>query len=195
MTTVGVLALQGAFIEHVAVLRKLGVETREIRLPEQLDGIDGLIIPGGESTAIGKLMVAYGFVDKLKHIAQAGVPIFGTCAGMIVLARDTVQGYDQSLLGVMDVVVHRNGFGRQVDSFEIDLHVPVLGEEPFRAVFIRAPYIEKAGPRVDVLSKLPNGRIISAQQGNLLTAAFHPELTDDVRMHRYFLELVRGAGH
>jgi 5'-phosphate synthase pdxT subunit len=177
------------------MLRKLGAETREIRLPEQLDNIDGLVIPGGESTTMGKLMVAYGFVDKLKQVARSGMPIFGTCAGMIVLARDTVQGYDQALLGVMDIVVHRNGFGRQIDSFETDLDVKALGQPPFRAVFIRAPYIERSGPEVEVLASLPDGRIVSARQDNLLTSAFHPELTDDPRMHRYFLEIVNASSH
>ncbi len=192
MITIGVLALQGAFIEHSAVLRRLGVETREVRLPEQLDGIDGLIIPGGESTTIGKLMVAYNLLDGIRGMAVAGLPVFGTCAGMIMLAKDTVQGYDQPLLNLMDVVVHRNGFGRQVDSFEIDLAMSALGDKPFRAVFIRAPYIERAGREVDVLGKLSDGKIVCAQQGNLLACAFHPELTDDPRMHQYFLEIVKG---
>ncbi len=192
MVTIGVLALQGAFIEHSAVLRQLGVETCEVRLPEQLDVVDGLIIPGGESTTIGKLMVAYDLLDKIRDLAKAGLPIFGTCAGMIMLAKDTVQGYDQPLLNVMDIVVHRNGFGRQVDSFETDLILSVLGDEPFRAVFIRAPYIDKTGEKVDVLGKLPDGRIVCAQQGNLLVSAFHPELTDDPRLHQYFLEIARG---
>lgn len=192
MVTIGVLALQGAFIEHSAVLRRLGVETREVRLPEQLDGIDGLIIPGGESTTIGKLMVAYNLLDVIRGMAVAGLPIFGTCAGMIMLAKDTVQGYDQPLLNLMDVVVHRNGFGRQVDSFEIDLAMSALGDKPFRAVFIRAPYIERAGREVDVLGRLSDGKIVCAQQGNLLACAFHPELTDDPRMHQYFLEIVKG---
>lgn len=192
MVTVGVLALQGAFIEHIAVLRKLGLETREVRLPEQLDGLDGLIIPGGESTTIGKLLVAYNLLDKMRALAETGLPIFGTCAGMIVLAKDTVQGYEQPLLNLMDIVVHRNGFGRQIDSFEADLRIPVLGDDPFRGIFIRAPYIEKAGENVDILGSMPDGRIVCAQQGNLLVSAFHPELTNDPRLHEYFLEKVRG---
>ncbi len=189
MTTIGVLALQGAFIEHVATLRRLGVDCREVRLPEQMQDIDGLIIPGGESTTIGKLMTAYGFLGEIRRLAESGLPIFGTCAGMIMLAKDTVQGYDQPLLGLMDIVVHRNGFGRQVDSFEADIAIPVIGEEAFRAIFIRAPYIDQVGEKVNVLSKLSDGKVVCAQQGKMLVSAFHPELTHDPRLHQYFLEM------
>ncbi|MBI2955072.1 MAG: pyridoxal 5'-phosphate synthase glutaminase subunit PdxT [Chloroflexi bacterium] len=193
MTTIGILALQGAFVEHAGVLRGLGVETREIRLPEQLDGIDGLVIPGGESTTIGKLMVSFNLVEVLRDLARAGMPMFGTCAGMIVLAKDTVQRYDQPLLNAMNIVVHRNGFGRQVDSFEADLAMPVLGDKPFRGIFIRAPYIESIGEGVEILGKVPDGKVVCARQENMLVCAFHPELTDDPRLHRYFLEMARGC--
>ncbi|MCL5263825.1 MAG: pyridoxal 5'-phosphate synthase glutaminase subunit PdxT [Chloroflexi bacterium] len=190
MRTVGVLALQGAFVEHIAALRKLGAETREIRLPEQLEGLDALVIPGGESTTIGKLLVTFNLLKELKNLARRGVPMFGTCAGMIVLARDTTQGYDQPLIGAMDIVVQRNGFGRQVDSFELDLPIPKLGEAPFRAIFIRAPYIEKLGEQVEAIAQLPDGRVVCARQENLLVSAFHPELTEDLRLHEYFLSMV-----
>lgn len=191
----GVLALQGAFIEHVQILRSLGVEAVEVRLPEQLQGLNGLIIPGGESTTIGKLAVTYGLVDPIRRMAQAGSPLWGTCAGMILLAKNV--GKDQPLIGVMDIAVRRNAFGRQVDSFETDVSIPALdavsvGAEcmrPFRAVFIRAPYIENAGKEVEVLASLPDGSIVAARQGKLLVTAFHPELSGDTRFHRFFLTL------
>jgi 5'-phosphate synthase pdxT subunit len=191
---IGVLALQGAFREHIEAMRKLGVEAVEVRLPEQLEGLDGLIIPGGESTAIGKLAVTYGLQEAIRRYAQAGKPVYGTCAGMILLSRTV--GYDQPLLGVMDVKVQRNAFGRQLDSFETDLDIPALGDEKFPAVFIRAPKIESVGEGVSVLATLPDGTPVAAQQGNMLVTAFHPELTDDLRFHRYFLALigVRGQG-
>ncbi len=187
-TTVGVLALQGAFAEHLAMLRRLGVTGREVRLPKDLEGLDALILPGGESTTIGKVAVAYGLVEPIRQLIQAGKPVWGTCAGMILLSRDA--GMDQPLLGCMDVVVDRNAFGRQVDSFEIGLTVPVLGVEPFRSVFIRAPRIRSAGPGVEVLATLPDGKIVAARQDNMLVTAFHPELTDDDRWHRYFLSML-----
>ncbi len=194
---IGVLALQGAFIEHVQFCQRLQVESQQVRLPEQLVGLDGLIIPGGESTTIGKLAVAYGLVPAIRQMVAAGKPIWGTCAGMILLARD-IGGLDQPLLGVMDIVVRRNAFGRQVDSFEMDLSIPALDDvsmpeergNGFRGVFIRAPLIEKVGPNVEVLARLPTGEIVAARQGNLLATAFHPELTDDMRFHRYFLRMV-----
>jgi 5'-phosphate synthase pdxT subunit len=186
---IGVLALQGAFREHIEALRKLGAEAVEVRLPEQLEGLDGLIIPGGESTAIGKLAVEYGLQEAIRCYAQAGKPVYGTCAGMILLSRDV--GRDQPLLGVMDVTVERNAFGRQLDSFETDLDISALGEQPFHAVFIRAPKIESVGNEVKVLAKLPDGTPVAAQQGNMLVTAFHPELTNDLRFHRYFLDQVR----
>lgn len=189
----GVLALQGDFLEHVEVLRSLGVEAVEVRLPDQLMGLDGLIIPGGESTTIGKLAVAYGLVEPIRHMAKEGMPVWGTCAGMILLARDI--GRSQPLIGLMDIVVKRNAFGRQVDSFEADLMIPALDSvsnadergQPFRAVFIRAPAIERVGAEATELARLPDGTIVAAQQGNLLATAFHPELGGDARFHRYFL--------
>jgi 5'-phosphate synthase pdxT subunit len=195
MPRYGVLALQGDFIEHVQVLRSLGVEAIEVRLPEQLQGLDGLIIPGGESTTIGKLAVAYNLVDPIRRMANEGIPIWGTCAGMILLAKDV--GQIQPLIGVMDITVKRNAFGRQVDSFETDLLIPALdavstAEErgkPFRAIFIRAPYIQKVGPGVEELAHLVDGTVVAARQGNLLATAFHPELADDTRFHRYFLKM------
>jgi len=193
----GVLALQGDFIEHVQMLRGLGVEASEVRLPQQLAGLSGLIIPGGESTTIGKLAVAYNLVEPIRHMALDGIPIWGTCAGMILLAKDI--GRDQPLIGVMDIVVQRNGFGRQVDSFETELHVPALDavstpEEqgrPFHAVFIRAPYIERLGAGVEEIARLPEGVVVAARQGNLLGTAFHPELSGDTRFHRYFVAITQ----
>jgi 5'-phosphate synthase pdxT subunit len=173
------------------MLSKIGVEVTEVRLPHQLNSIDGLIIPGGESTTIGKLMVAYKLLEPLRELAGNGLPVFGTCAGMIVLAKD-IGRQDQPLVGVMDIRVNRNAFGRQVDSFEADLPVPVLGPIPFHTVFIRAPIIESVGTGVEVLATLDDGRIVAAQQDKLLVAAFHPELTLDQRFHRYFLAMVDG---
>ncbi len=184
---IGVLALQGAFIEHEKMLDQLGAETVEVRLPGQLDGLDGLIIPGGESTTIGKLATDFGLMAPLRQFVTAR-PTWGTCAGLIFLANDV--GSAQPLLGLMDLRVARNAFGRQVDSFETDLEVPALGERPFPAVFIRAPAIEAVGPGVEVLARLGNGRVVAARQGHLLATAFHPELTGDDRFHRLFLEMV-----
>ncbi len=189
---IGVLALQGAFREHIEALTALGADAVEVRLPEQLEGLDGLIIPGGESTAIGKLAVKYGLQDAIRRFAQAGKPLYGTCAGMILLSTDATRaGRDQPLLGIMNVQVERNAFGRQIDSFEADLPVPVLGDEPFPAVFIRAPRIGEVGEGVQVLARLPDGVPVAARQGNMIVTSFHPELTDDLRFHRYFLEMVR----
>jgi 5'-phosphate synthase pdxT subunit len=189
---VGVLALQGAFREHIAALRKLGVEAVEVRLPEQLEGLDGLIIPGGESTAIGKLAVKYGLLEPIRRYAKAGNPVYGTCAGMIMLSNDV--GRDQPLLGAMDIKVERNAFGRQLDSFETELAIPALGAEPFPAIFIRAPRIEEVGEGVQVLAKLDDGTPVAAREGNMIVTAFHPELTDDLRWHRYFLSLITELG-
>lgn len=187
--TIGVLALQGAFIEHRQALERLGVDTREVRLPEQLEGLSGLIIPGGESTTIGKLAVTYGLIEPIRAKAAGGWPVWGTCAGMILLARD-IGALAQPLVGLMDVTIRRNAFGRQVESFETLLDVPELGGgAPFRAVFIRAPAIERVGPGVQVLARLSNGTIVAARQGNLLATAFHPELTDDLRFHQYFVRM------
>lgn len=186
---IGVLALQGAFIEHEKMLRSLGVEASEVRMPEQLESLDGLIMPGGESTTIGKLATAYGLIEPLRAFAQTK-PTWGTCAGMIFLARDI--GIDrQPILGVMNVRVNRNAFGRQIDSFEADLDIKPLGDPPFHAVFIRAPVVTEAGAGVDVLAQLGDGRIVAVQQGHLLATAFHPELTGDSRLHAYFVDLIR----
>ena len=188
---VGVLALQGDFREHRVVMERLGAVTSEVRTPAQLQAVDALVIPGGESTTIGKLMREYGLIEAIRARHAAGMPIYGTCAGLITLARSIVEG-DQPLLALMDIVARRNAFGRQVHSFEADLQVHGLGEQPLRAVFIRAPWIEEAGPDVEVLSSL-QGHAVAARQGRLLVTAFHPELTGDTRMHGLFLQLVRDA--
>lgn len=187
MTTIGVLALQGAFIEHVHALERLGVAAHEVRLPRDLDGLDGLIMPGGESTTIGKLMVQYRLDEPIRARARAGFPIWGTCAGMILLAKD-IGGLHQPLIGVMDIVVERNAFGRQLDSFEADLTISVIGAEPFRTIFIRAPLIHTVSGETEILARLADGRIVAAREGNLLATSFHPELTNDDRLHRYFVE-------
>lgn len=189
---VGVLALQGAFIEHEKMLRGLGVEAAEVRLPEQLEDLDGLIIPGGESTTIGKLAVTFGLVEPLRQFAQHK-PTWGTCAGMIFLAKDI--GIDrQPILGLMDIKVNRNAFGRQIDSFETDIDIPPLGERPFHAVFIRAPIVTDVAEGVDVLARLADERIVAVQQGHWLATAFHPELTQDDRLHRHFVGMIDKAG-
>ncbi len=185
---IGVLALQGAFVEHEQMLRRLGAEAVEVRLPEHLQGLDGLIIPGGESTTIGKLAVEYGLIEPLRAFAQQR-PTWGTCAGLIFLAKD-IGIEHQPILGVMDVKVNRNAFGRQIDSFEVDIPVRGLGEAPFHAVFIRAPLVEEVHADVEVLATLADGRIVAVQQRHLLGTAFHPELTDDPRFHQRFLDLV-----
>ncbi|MGB9521590.1 MAG: pyridoxal 5'-phosphate synthase glutaminase subunit PdxT [Anaerolineales bacterium] len=188
---IGVLALQGDFIEHIAILRQLGVEAIEVRLPEQLETLDGIIIPGGESTTIGKLAVDFQLLEPLQQFGRQKA-IWGTCAGAIFLSKDAHR--QQPLLGLMDIVVERNAFGRQVESFEVDLQVPALQtvssiDAPFHAIFIRAPLISSVGAGVNVLAKLENGKIVAAQQGKLLATSFHPELTADDRFHRYFLQL------
>jgi 5'-phosphate synthase pdxT subunit len=189
---IGVLALQGAFEEHLACLDKLKVEASAVRLQSELQGIDGLVIPGGESTTMARLMRDYGLTAPLRKIIRSGLPVMGTCAGMIVLSHK-IADVGAPTLDVMDIVVHRNGFGRQVDSFETDIAIPAIGKPPFHAVFIRAPFIERVGDRVEVLARLPNGTIIAARQGNILALAFHPELTGDLRLHSYFLDIVRGS--
>ncbi|MCL4396098.1 MAG: pyridoxal 5'-phosphate synthase glutaminase subunit PdxT [Chloroflexi bacterium] len=211
---IGVLALQGDFIEHVHILASIGAEAVEVRLPAELDGLQGLIIPGGESTTFGKLADEFGLIEPLRDFCKSGKPVWGTCAGMIFLARDV--GRAQPVLGLMDVRVKRNAFGRQVDSFEQELDVPALavvedGREnaagagqaagpasasrqgratvaPFHAIFIRAPMIESVGEGVRVLAALDDGTIVAAQQQNLLATSFHPELAKDTRFHRYFME-------
>lgn len=185
---IGILALQGAFIEHEKTLRNLGAETVQVRLPEHLDGLDGLIIPGGESTTIGKLATSYGLMDPLRAFVHEK-PTWGTCAGMIFLAKEL--GHNQQpILGAMDITVDRNAFGRQIDSFEQALEITGL-DEPFHAVFIRAPVATHAGDGVEILATLEDGRIVAARQGHLLATAFHPELTGDDRLHAYFLNLLK----
>ena len=191
MTRIGVLAIQGDFIEHRQALERVGVASCEVRLPDQLDDVDGLIIPGGESTTIVQLIDIYGFRPALAAAAGSGMPIWGTCAGMIVMASELTDRRPDPL-GLMDIVVSRNAFGRQVDSFEADLSVEGLSGDPFRAVFIRAPVVERMGPGVEVLSRLGDGRPVAVRQGPLLATAFHPELTTDSRMHRLFADMAGG---
>lgn len=190
---IGVLALQGDFAEHIVMLRRLGVETCEVRLPAHLDGLDGLIMPGGESTTIGKLAVAFGLMDPLREFGKNHA-IWGTCAGAIFLSKDARR--EQPLLGMMDITVVRNAFGAQVDSFEADLDIEALKQatntsNPYHAVFIRAPIIDSVSGAARVLSALPDGRIVAAQEGRLLATSFHPELTSDSRFHEYFVSLCR----
>ena len=187
--TVGVLAVQGDFAEHIALLKSLGVDGREVRLPQHLESVEGLIIPGGESTTLSRLMSIYGLREPVTRMAQQGKAIWGTCAGMIIMAREITEE-DPVPLGILDIAVHRNAFGRQVDSFEQDLKIEGFGQDPFHAVFIRAPAIFRVGNGVDVLACLPDGRPVAVQQGNLLATAFHPELTTDARFHRHFLDLI-----
>jgi len=207
---IGVLALQGAFIEHIEVLSSLErlshrqvnvedpfrgrlslkVKALPVRLPKDLDGLDGLIIPGGESTTISRLMLDFQLMQPVRDLAQAGFPILGTCAGMILLAKE-VSDFGLETLGLMDIRVKRNAFGRQVDSFETKLEMPALGGQPFHAIFIRAPIIEKADSKVEIMAKLSNGVAVAARQGNLVATAFHPELTQDLRFHRYFLDIIK----
>ncbi len=189
--TIGVLALQGAFREHGRALVKAGVTARQVRRRSELEGIDGLVIPGGESTTIGKLMVSYHLLQPVRELAAAGMLVFGTCAGLVMLAREVIED-DQPLLGLMDIKVRRNAFGRQVKSFEAPLEVPALGGEPFPGIFIRAPWIESAGPMVEILAKF-EGHPVAARQDRLLVTAFHPELTDDLRLHQLFLEMLAGG--
>lgn len=184
---IGVLAMQGAFQKHVAALQRCGVEGREVRTAEEIAGSAGLILPGGESTTIGMLLERFALTDAIRNLAARGAPILGTCAGMILMAKGIV-GSDQPRLGFMDIAVRRNAFGRQVDSFETDLEVKGF-DRPVRAVFIRAPYIESVAPQVEVLAEF-EGKPVLARQGNFLVAAFHPELTDDPRIHQYFLSLI-----
>jgi 5'-phosphate synthase pdxT subunit len=186
---VGVLALQGTFIEHISSLQQLGVEAPPIRLPCELDTLHGLIIPGGESTTMLRLMESFGLIQPVREMARDGLPVWGTCAGMVLLAKN-VSNYEMETLGLMDVRVRRNAFGSQIDSFEADLEIPLGGEDPFHAVFIRAPIIEEAKPSVEILSRLPDDTIVAIRQDRLLACAFHPEFTDDLRFHRYFLGIV-----
>jgi 5'-phosphate synthase pdxT subunit len=180
---IGVLALQGAFAEHVAVLRSIGVEPVEVRLPDQLDDVAGLVLPGGESTAMRKLIDRWGMRQPILDLAASGRPVFGTCAGMIILATE-IAGGEEPVLPLLDVTVERNAFGRQLDSFETDLAVPLLGDQPVHGVFIRAPVIERVGPEVDVMARLDDGRVVAVRQRNVIATAFHPELAGETRFHR-----------
>ncbi len=188
---IGVLALQGAFIEHIAKLRELGVRAHEVRLPRDMQGLDGLIIPGGESTTIGKLMMTYGLLDPVRRFAERHA-VWGTCAGMILMAKEI--GRDQPVLGLMDISVERNAFGRQINSFEEFLKVDVLREgsgRPFPGIFIRAPRLVEARPPAHVIARLADGTAVAAREGNLLATSFHPELSADLRFHEYFIEMAR----
>ncbi len=197
--TVGVLALQGDVREHLRVLEGCGARAVPVRRPSELDDVDGLVVPGGESTTMSKLAIAFELLDPVRERIAAGMPVYGSCAGMIMLAREVLDGRpDQRGFGGIDMVVRRNAFGRQVDSFEGDLELAGIDGGPFHAVFIRAPWVESVGPDVEVLARVPggpaDGRIVAVRQGNLLATAFHPELTGDPRVHRHFVELVTAAG-
>jgi len=187
MPKIGVLALQGDFREHGETLRRMGLDAPEVRLPRDLDPLDGLIIPGGESTTIVRLMRSSGLLEPLRTLAQDDFPIWGTCAGMILLAK-RLDETGLPALQAMDITVRRNAFGRQVDSFETDLPIPALGDDPFHAVFIRAPIIEEVGPAVKIVARLADGTPVAARERRLLATAFHPELTSDIRLHRLFLD-------
>ena len=200
MTRIGVLALQGDFREHIRALEGLGAQVHPVRLPEELKDVDGLVIPGGESTVMGKLMVTYGLDQPLRELLASGVPTWGTCAGLILLSRETDNALaGQPLLAAMDIRTKRNAFGPQRASFEADIAVPALGEDPFHAVFIRAPVVESTGAGVEVMARLDDqdgagdATIVAVRQGHLMGTAFHPEVTGDTRFHDYFLRLVRGV--
>ena len=191
MSSIGVLALQGDFREHINILRSTGSEALEIRSPKELDYMDGLIIPGGESTTIVQLMDDFGFTDKIKKLAAERMPIWGTCAGMIAIAQKLTSNRPKPL-GLIDIEVERNAFGRQIDSFETMVSVPVLGPALFRAVFIRAPIIQFIGPDVEIIAQIDDERIVAARQSNILVTSFHPELTNDTRFHEYFSTMMSG---
>ena len=186
---IGVLAVQGAFAEHIAALKQLGVKALPVRLPEELEDLDGLIIPGGESTSISKMMRDYHLTARIKELAKTGLPVFGTCAGMIMLADDILDS-ELEPLGLMHISVRRNAFGRQKESFITELAIPALGEKPFPAIFIRAPKIERVQNGVETLVSLDNTNGVAVREGNLLALSFHPELSDDLRFHQYFVDLV-----
>ncbi len=187
---VGVLALQGDVAEHIRMVEQAGAQAVPVRYVREMEGLDGLIIPGGESTTVGKLMQRHGFVEEIRRRAQDGLGVFGTCTGLILLARE-IEGSEQTRLALMDIVARRNAFGRQVDSFEADIDVPALGSPTVRAVFIRAPFISSVGPEVEALARFED-KIVLARQGRHLACAFHPEVTRDTRLHRYFLDMVSG---
>lgn len=186
---IGVLALQGAVREHLTAIREIGAEPVEVRLPRDLVGLDALILPGGESTTMRRLIDAYGLREPIAALARAGAPMLGTCAGMILLAGRSADG-EEPMFGLLDLEVRRNGYGRQLDSFEADLDAPALGGEPMHGVFIRAPLVTEVGPAAEVLARDPDGNPVAVRQGRVLATAFHPELTGDRRMHRLLLELV-----
>ena len=189
---VGVLALQGDFREHIAVLRGLGADAVPVRRPEELEEIGGLVIPGGESSVMDKLSRAFGLAEPLRDAIAGGLPVYGTCAGLIMLADRILDGIaGQQTLGGLDVAVRRNAFGSQVDSFETDLDIPALGDEPMHAVFIRAPIVESVGEKATALARVDDGRVVAVEQGNLIGTSFHPEITGDTRFHQYFLQRVR----
>jgi 5'-phosphate synthase pdxT subunit len=189
---IGVLALQGDFAKHIDILGRLGVQAIPVRTPDEIAGIDGLVIPGGESTTVGKLMSRFGVDEAIIRRVNSGMPVFGTCTGMILLAKD-IEGSDQPRLGLMNLAVRRNAFGRQVDSFETDLKIPELGAEPVCAVFIRAPIVTELKNGAKALAQLDDGRVVLVREDNRLAAAFHPELTDDTRVHEYFVKMVRDS--
>jgi 5'-phosphate synthase pdxT subunit len=189
---IGVLALQGAVTEHIQMLAVLGAEAIPVRLPSELEGLDALIIPGGESTTIAKLLSDYSLIEPIRGLAKKGLPIFGTCAGLVLLAKK-VLNLKLEPIGMMDIEVKRNAFGRQVNSFEADLKIPALHDVTFHGIFIRAPIIERVDRGVNVLCQL-NGKPVAVKQGNILACAFHPELTDDIRLHKYFLDIITGDG-
>ncbi len=180
---IGVLAVQGAFAEHVSMLRSIGVEPVEVRLPAHLEEVDGLVLPGGESTAMRRLIDRWGLRQPILDLAAGGAPLVGTCAGMIILATE-IAGGEEPVLPLLDVTVERNAFGRQLDSFETELAVPLLGDQPVHGVFIRAPVIERVGPEVDVMARLDDGRVVAVRQRNVIATAFHPELAGEPRFHR-----------
>jgi len=188
---IGVLASQGAFAEHISILGQMEVDAVPVRLPWELAQLDGLIIPGGESTSICRMMQEYNLLAEVRDLARNGLPVWGTCAGMVLLAHDTLDDGIEPL-GVMDITVQRNAFGRQTESFEAELAIPALGEKPFPGVFIRAPIIEQANGMAEILARLDDSTAVAARQGKLLACAFHPELTDDPRFHQYFLDIVDG---
>jgi pyridoxal 5'-phosphate synthase pdxT subunit len=193
-STVGVLALQGDFREHIAVLNSLGADAVGVRRPSELAAVSGLIIPGGESSVIDKLSRLFDLAEPLKAAIASGLPVWGTCAGLIMLADTVLDGIDgQESFGGLDIAVRRNAFGSQLDSFETDLEIPVVGEPALHAVFIRAPIVETVSERVSTLASLPDGRIVAVEQGNLLGTSFHPEMTGDTRFHEYFLTKVAGG--
>ncbi|GLV57955.1 pyridoxal 5'-phosphate synthase subunit PdxT [Dictyobacter sp. S3.2.2.5] len=191
---IGVLALQGDFEAHIKMLQGLGADAQAVRLPRHLDEIDGIILPGGESTTIGKLMIAYDLHEVLQRKIREGVPMWGTCAGLILLAKETDNALaGQPLLASMDIRVRRNAFGSQRESFETDLSVPALGEAPFHTFFIRGPQVDQVGPEVEVLATLDDGTIVAVREGPLLGTAFHPEVSGDTRFHQYFLRIVQSV--